>query len=240
MEPDNVPARFNRPIQSAPQQIASTIKESILDGTLPAGARLPTEQRLTEMFGVSRPTLREALRELRAAKILVAKRGRNGGYRVTEFSPRSLASTMSEFISLALGANRTSHAQLFEVREALEVLAAQSAARNRTDADLERLDAILRSSSTQDRDELLRCDISFHRGLADASHNPLIIAYVSASSIALTQISDLEASLSEGVVAHLDEVLDAVRSRDADRAGEAMHLHLRYFADFYTGYQGPQ
>lgn len=234
--PDPLPARFGQPIQSAPQQIAARIKESILDGTLQAGARLPTEQQLTETFGVSRPTLREALKELRAAKILVAERGRNGGYRVTEFSPRSLAATMTEFISLALGAKRTTHAQIFEVREALEVLVAQTAARNRTDRDLERLEAILNGHHDHDFDDLLRADIGFHRALAEATHNPLIVAYVSASSIALTQAQDLEASHSEQVIGHLDEVLDAVRAQDPEPAGEAMRLHLQYFANFYANY----
>jgi len=228
-----VPARFGQPIKSAPQQIASAIKESIVDGTLAPGTRLPTEQELTELFGVSRPTLREALKELRAAQVLIAERGRNGGYRVAEFSPRSLAATVGEFVSLSIAARTTTYRQLFEVRLALEVLAAQSAARNRTDADLERLEAALPRPDVDSFEKLLRDDIGFHRAVADASHNPLIIAYIGASSIAFQRFSGLEESYSEGIVAHLDEVFAGVRDRDADRAGQAMDVHLRYFADFY-------
>lgn len=228
-----VPARFAQPIKSAPQQIASAIKESIVDGTLAPGTRLPSEGELTELFGVSRPTLREALKELRAAQVLIAERGRNGGYRVAEFSPRSLAATVGEFVSLSIAARTTTYVQLFEVRQALEVLAAQAAARNRTAADLKRLQAALPRPDANSFEDLLRDDVGFHHALADASHNPLIIAYIGASSIAFQRFSDLEQSYSDGIVAHLDEVFAGVRDQDPGRAGKAMDAHLRYFADFY-------
>lgn len=228
-----VPARFTQPIKSAPQQIASAIKESIVDGTLSPGSRLPTELELTELFGVSRPTLREALKELRTTGVLVAERGRNGGYRVAEFSPRALASTVGEFVTLSIAARTTSYVEIFEVRHALEVLAAQSAARNRTDADLERLEHALPRDPFEPFEKLLSDDVRFHRTLADASHNALIIAYNGASLIALQRFNNLEASHSKEIVAHLDEVLVAVRDRDPNRAGDAMQRHLRYFVEFY-------
>lgn len=231
------PVSFARPILSAPQQIAAMIRVSILDGTMPAGTRLPPENELAEIFGVSRPTLREALRELRAEDMLVVTRGRSGGYRVGEFSPVTLGAKRSKYVSLTLGENLT-HEQVFEVRWALEVLASQEAALNRTETDLDQLEQASDIPTDASFDDLLRCDVCFHRALADATHNPLIIAYVGASSIALMRTRNLEASHSERVVGNLDAVLDAVRERQPRRAGDAMRKHLQYFADFYANYTG--
>ena len=99
----SAPLRFNRKVQSAPQQIAALIKESILEGALGPGSKLPTEEEMTELFGVSRPTLRDALRDLRARHVLEAERGRNGGYRVGDLSLVTLGDSVGEFISLSLG-----------------------------------------------------------------------------------------------------------------------------------------
>jgi DNA-binding transcriptional ArsR family regulator len=71
--PSRLPAR---PVRSAPEQISSAVREWILDGTLSAGDRLPSEEQMATMFGVSRPTVREALRELRSAHLLSSSRGR--------------------------------------------------------------------------------------------------------------------------------------------------------------------
>ena len=61
LDPVHLPAR---PVRSAPEQIGNAVKEWILDGTIQPGDRLPTEEQMAKMFGVSRPTVREALREL--------------------------------------------------------------------------------------------------------------------------------------------------------------------------------
>ncbi len=117
-----------RRVESAPEQIGRAVKEWILDGTLRPGDRLPTEEQMTTLFGVSRPTIREALRELRAAHVLTSGRGRTGGYRVAEVSVRTLGASVAEAISLSLQMQTLTYAQLFEVRVALELQAAGAAA----------------------------------------------------------------------------------------------------------------
>src|SRR3954466_6508933 len=84
-------------VLSAPRQIAAAIKREILEGTLKPGDRLPSEERLADLFGVSRPTVRAALQELSSAGTVVVQRGRGGGYRVSAFSLDSLQTTVTEF-----------------------------------------------------------------------------------------------------------------------------------------------
>ena len=113
---------FARTVLTAPQQIASAITASILDGSLRPGDRLPSEEEMAAIFGVSRPTVREAVKHLRAQHVLVSSRGRTGGYRVAEFSLKTLSTGLGELISLSLVIRTLTYAQLFEVRHALDVL----------------------------------------------------------------------------------------------------------------------
>src|SRR5262249_5116108 len=78
--------RCSQPVLSATRQIAAAIKHDILQGVLKPGDKLPSEDELARLFGVSRPTVRAGLQELRAAEILDVQRGPKGGYRVGNLS----------------------------------------------------------------------------------------------------------------------------------------------------------
>jgi DNA-binding FadR family transcriptional regulator len=234
--PERLPTLPSRHVRSAPEQISATIREWILEGTLRAGDRLPSEEKLADTFGVSRPTVRESLRELRAASLLTSTRGRTGGYRVAEMSVRTLGASVAEAISFSLSMQTLSPAQLFEVRSALEVQSAETAALRRSDADLIRL----RDASTTlidlpaDPDDVLTRDLDFHRVLAEATHNPLIIGFAGATTSAFRHVaSDVGAISAAEMVAHVDEVVEAVAARDAAAAGRAMRAHLHYFASYF-------
>jgi len=232
----SAPLRFNRKVQSAPQQIAALIKESILEGALGPGSKLPTEEEMTELFGVSRPTLRDALRDLRARHVLEAERGRNGGYRVGDLSLVTLGDSVGEFISLSLGANKLTFGQLYEVRAALEVLSASTAALERTDADLVVLERALADvlDAPDQLPEVFRRDAAFHHSLAECTHNPLMIGFSGAAAIAFRQLTVDEDTLKpKDVLAHLDEVTEAVRAGDPRAATAAMRRHTNRFADYF-------
>jgi GntR family transcriptional regulator, transcriptional repressor for pyruvate dehydrogenase complex len=226
----------NHRVESAPEQIGRAVKDWILDGTLQPGDRLPTEEQMTAIFGVSRPTIREALRELRAAHLLSSGRGRTGGYRVAEISARTLGSSVAEVISLSLQMQTLTYAQLFEVRLALEVQAAAAAAERHTDRDLVRLRAALEEllQLPPDPEELLSRDLAFHRVLAEATHNPLIIGFAGAITTAFRRFAeDVQDIAAEEMVAHLDEVVVAVSAREPEAARQAMRAHLDYFASYF-------
>ncbi len=221
-------------MQSAPEQIGSAVKQWILDGTLQPGDRLPSEEQMAKLFGVSRPTVREALRELRAAQLVSSTRGRTGGYRVAEARP--LGAGVAEAISLSLRMQTLTYAQLFDVRVALEVQAAGNAAELRTDEDLGRLRAALAEvlGLPTDPETLLARDLAFHRTLAESTHNPLLIGFAGATTTAFRRFAaDVREIAASEMVAHLDEVVEAVAARDPDLARRAMRAHLDYFASFF-------
>lgn len=222
-------------VRSAPEQIAAGIRESILDGSLGPGDRLPSEQAMAEMFGVSRPTVREALRTLRADHVLVSARGRTGGYRVAELSLQAIGASVGEVISLSLGMKTLDYAQLFAVRFDLELRSAATAAQLRTEADLERLRQALPGDPGELSVEVaLTADVTFHRALAEAGHNPLLVGFAGATATAFRRFSDEVQEVDpQQVLAHLDEVVDAVAASDPEAARGAMRSHLRYFSRYF-------
>jgi GntR family transcriptional regulator, transcriptional repressor for pyruvate dehydrogenase complex len=225
-----------RPVQSAPEQIGSAVKEWIFDGTLRPGDRLPSEERMAAMFGVSRPTVREALRELRSSQLLSSGRGRTGGYRVAEVSVRTVGAGVAEAISLSLRMQTLTYAQLFDVRLALEVQAAGSAAEVRTDEDVDLLRGTLSEllELPDEPGEMLSRDLAFHRALAESTHNPLLIGFASATSTAFWRFAaDLGELSPTQMVAHVDEVVEAVAAREPEAARRAMRAHLGYFARYF-------
>ncbi len=225
-----------RRVQSAPEQIAASIRESILDGTLASGDRLPSEQEMATMYGVSRPTVREALRTLRADHVLVSSRGRTGGYRVAELSLRQLDTSVAEAITLSLSMRTLTYAQLFAVRYDLELRSASTAARHRTAEDLARLRAVAPDPEALPTapEEVLACDVAFHRVLADCSHNPLLIGFAGATTTAFRRFGDdVQQVDPPQMLAHLDEIVDAVAAGDAAGAQEAMRRHLAYFVTYF-------
>jgi DNA-binding FadR family transcriptional regulator len=226
-------ARLARRVQSAPQQIAAAIRESIMDGTLLPGSRLPTEKDMAESFGVSRPTIREALRGLKHNRVITAVRGRNGGHSVAAVSPRDLASGPGAHFNFCLGPQQVTYGHFFEVRYELELLAARAAAVRRDDEDLARLDELsvlldpLGDPGLSAHARALHYDLAFHRRLADCAHNPLLSAFESATVIAFqnsdVNLDDLSA---DELTVHLDDVLEAVRRRSPEDAVAAMRRHL--------------
>jgi GntR family transcriptional regulator, transcriptional repressor for pyruvate dehydrogenase complex len=222
-------------VQTLPQQIAASIRESILDGSLGSGDRLPSEEAMAEMYGCSRPTVREALRTLRDDGVLTSARGRGGGYRVAELSPRALAASVGEVLSLSLGMKTLDYGQLFAVRFDLELRAAATAAQMRTDADLEALRAILpEDPAGLPVEAALAADVAFHRALAEASHNPLLIGFAGATATAFRRFSEEVQEVDPPrVLDGIAEVVDAVASQDPIAAREAMRAHLAYFSRYF-------
>ena len=77
--------------ESLPKQIARQIRQAIVDGRLRADDRLPGEEELAERYGVSRPTIREALKRLAAQNLIRSRRGPAGGTFVNRPSPGGIA-----------------------------------------------------------------------------------------------------------------------------------------------------
>ena len=113
--------------------IVEQLEGMILEGTLKSGERLPAERALAEQFGVSRPSLREAIHKLSAKGLLVSRQG-GGNYVAT-----SLGSTFSDPLLQLLESNPEAQRDLLEFRHTLEASCAFYAASRATEMDRERL-----------------------------------------------------------------------------------------------------
>lgn len=155
--------------------IVDRLEGMILEGTLTSGQRLPAERVLAEQFGVSRPSLREAI-QAGGQGLLVSRQG--GGNYVAE----ALGSTFSDPLLQLLERNPEAQRDLLEFRHTLEASCAYYAAQRATEPDRERLkiafDALqdcYNRVGEVDRAEEGAADARFHLAIAEASHNAVLL-----------------------------------------------------------------
>ena len=156
--------------------IVEQLEKMILEGTLKSGGRLPADRALAEQFGVSRPSLREAIQKLTAKGLVVSRQG--GGNYVVE----NIGSTFSDPLLHLLESSPDAQRDLLEFRHTLEASCAYYAAMRATEMDRERLrvafESLLDCYSRADevsRAEEGAADASFHLAIAEASHNAVLL-----------------------------------------------------------------
>ena len=201
------------------------IKQLIASGALCAGERLPAERDLASRLGVSRPTVREAVRALEALGVLESKAG-TGTY-VSDLSPELLAGPM-RFI---LDANREAILELCKVRMVLEVAAARWAAPRITSNDLALLEETVEALRVHvdEIEPLVKADIAFHHVIHRASGNALLVALMSSISELDRQtriVTSQRREAREGTIPQHARILEELRAGDAEGAGLAMYEHL--------------
>jgi GntR family transcriptional regulator, transcriptional repressor for pyruvate dehydrogenase complex len=155
------------------QQLAEELRIQITTGLLRPGERLPTEPQLCARSGLSRSTVREALRLLASQHLIVTTRGVTGGSFVAHPSPAQLGEILSTGMRLLLSTGAIHPSQLIEVREMLEAPAAALAAARRSDEQLAALRAALFDPSRDRGERLFQAYRDFHEALAVAAGNPL-------------------------------------------------------------------
>jgi GntR family transcriptional repressor for pyruvate dehydrogenase complex len=229
-ERDETPAFPTVARTSIGLQAAAAIKEMIVSGQLRPGDALPPERDLAVMLGISRPSLREAIRALSAMKVVEARHG--GGTFVTSLDPSLLAQP----ISFLLQVNPNAFEHLLEVRMVLEVGAARIAAGKITDAQLAELqrlaDNAARALGRPER--YLAFDFELHTKIVEAAANPIYLSLY--ASIAELSIESRRRTARIPAVrrrAHHDHrtIVEALTRRDADAAAEAMSRHLQGIAE---------
>src|SRR5919106_735249 len=151
------------------QQVADQLRELILEGRINAGERLPTESELTEMFGASRSTVREALRILSSQNLIVTARGAGGGTFVSRPEPRYVSDFLEASFGLLSDSEHLTVAHLLEAREILEVPAAGLAAVRRTDEHLTALRSCFPARGDASRAHLFEGNLLFHITIVEAA-----------------------------------------------------------------------
>lgn len=199
--------------RSLVDQALDQLRLRITEGTWTVGQRLPTEPELSAELGISRNTVREAMRVLAFSGLIEIRQG-DGSYLRAVIDPLDTLKALS----------RCSHEQARETRHILEVEAIGLAALRRTDEDLVALREALGVSGSHyhgDLDSYIACDLVFHRRLVDAAHNPTLSElYRYFSSIVgaqLRQTLNITPRRQEVFDLHI-ELLDAVEQRDPERA----------------------
>jgi DNA-binding FadR family transcriptional regulator len=224
-------------VRKAYEQVADQLRELIVSGALAPGERLPTESVLGRNFGVSRATIREALRVLAAQGLVRTAKGAAGGSFVTLPTVDHISSFVEANVGLLTETRRVTLEELLEARELVEVPAARLAAVRRTQSDLDRL----RGTVPPDTPPLGVTDeftynAEFHSCLLEASRNTLLT--VSAQpifTVLQTHLarSTLSRSFHTSIHAHHLRILEAVEAGDADAAASEMHDHLGFLRPYY-------
>ncbi|WP_189328614.1 FadR/GntR family transcriptional regulator [Actinoplanes ianthinogenes] len=215
------------------QQLADDLRADITSGRLQPGERLPPEPELCVKIGVSRSTVREALRLLASQHLIVTTRGVTGGSFVAHPDAGQLAEGLSTGFALLAHSAGVGLADLLELRRALEVPAAGLAAVRRSEAHLVELRGTLFDPALDDFDTMLTAHAAFHRVLAKATGNPLF-ELVGRPLYQASYGEEVVADLPEGYWARIDadhrDLLEHLTTRDAEAATRAASQHLDYIA----------
>jgi DNA-binding FadR family transcriptional regulator len=203
------------------------IKRMILRGELVAGQKLPPERELATRLGVSRPSLREAIRALITLNILESRHGH--GTFVTSLDPELLI----EPIDFVLRANEANLAALFEARRALEAGAAALAAERASDLDLARMEEHVKRDQqvVGDVEAFLRHDVQFHDMIRRAAQSPILsslLGSIAALSIESRRRTGQEIAARQKSVADHQAMVRALKARDPRASYQAMIEHLSH------------
>lgn len=149
--------------------IAAQLRRRIIRGEVSEGQLLPAEPKLLAEFGVSRPTLREAIRILESESLVVVKRGSRGGIEISV--PR--VETAAHYAGLLLEYRQATTADVFVAAAAIEAPCAAKLARTRKAADLAELRAAVEAeqAARDDPEALLDLQNGFHRLIVDLVGN---------------------------------------------------------------------
>ncbi|WP_326585090.1 FCD domain-containing protein [Streptomyces sp. NBC_00481] len=202
------------------------IKAMIVAGELAPGSRLPKEEILAAQLGLSRSSLREAVRALTAMRILVTRQG-DGTY-VSSLEPHLLLESLSFASDVSQGQTAL---QLLQVRRLLEPQATGAAAALLTADGLDELGAILeRSRAAATVEEFVGHDITFHLRIVEAVGNPVLSMLLRVLSTRTQRARIVRGTRTERSVEHAhrehEEILRALRARDAALAVSAATVHV--------------
>jgi len=208
--------------------LAGALRARIRSGEWPEGYALPAERDLSAETGLSRTSVREALRMLEVDGLIEIRAGRNGGARVR----RPAGDEFTRQLELFIWGRNIAAEHLHDVREALEAMGAEGAARRRTEADLAelRMRTLAVEASVDDLDRYLDANLAWHMSVVRASHNELLVSFMDVLANAIHVATESEAfdspEVRRSTLAIHRAILDAIVAGDADAARRRMARHV--------------
>lgn len=212
--------------------VSEKIRSAITSGELVAGDLLPTETELAEQFGVTRSTLREAIRLLEHGGLI----GRADRKRLVVTLPQT--EQIGRSVSSAMLMHKVTFRELWEVAMGLEPLAARLACANASSDEKSQLRSLWQRTCSaaeggaDHHQQLLECELEFHHRVAQATHNhALLQARAPLNDLFYPAWGAVIRALSPGariVVAHR-HVLEAIEHNQPEQAGLWMEKHMQDF-----------
>ncbi|MDO9439063.1 FadR/GntR family transcriptional regulator [Hydrogenophaga sp.] len=233
--------------QRAFEEVAQQIRKELMDGRVPVGSRLPSERAMAEQFGVSRNTLREALRALEHAGLLELRKGTTGGAFVSERSSNAISSNLMDMFHMG----RIQPWQLSQARRWIESAVVREVCEHATEEDLATLQHNVEQTEEADRrnDAELRAslNINFHRLLGRICGNPIMIVMMDGVMDLMVEyvrrIGVKGASPNSYVLPSRKRFMKHLMNRDADAAireiNDLVDTQERFYLALDTASAGP-
>ncbi|MFA7587942.1 MAG: FCD domain-containing protein [Novosphingobium sp.] len=206
------------------ERVAHEVVRRIVERGMVQGDKLPLEAEMLVEYGVSRSSLREALRLLEVQGLISIRPGPGSGTEVGTISPANLASTLSLYLMMA----RANLGQLLDAWLMVETLLARLAA---SSPDRNKVHALIApfASGASERDYELQAGLEFHDCVAELADNPLLTIILGAVGYLVTEqvrIRVPEFELSDVTIDRHTAIADAILAGDAETAANIMHQHL--------------
>lgn len=225
--------------ESMAKQIAEQIRASIINGRLKADDRLPTESGLAGQFGVSRPTIREALKRLAAQNLIRSRRGPTGGTFVNRPSQKDVQDDLTTASTLLVTLGEFDLSEIADARHELEVLCGRLAAERGEAHDL---DAMAREIEFQKQEhvgdeEFCASDVRFHRALVNATRNPVLQFVMSCVIEALQPVENMVIFRFRDrrkIISQHERILAALKTGNADKTEKAITEQMNYLRELFA------
>jgi GntR family transcriptional repressor for pyruvate dehydrogenase complex len=211
------------------ERIARQIKDTILNGAMKSGDRLPPERELVERFQASRISIREALKNLEASGLLTIKPG--SGVFVSEVNSKPLSESLASILRI----KRVSMSELSEARMILEPNIAKLACERMTPEDLLKLEENIAGALRIVKSNVSARvkNIEFHSLLAESTHNSVLTLTVRTLLDVLQEMSfeviddsPPGVEIASQTVRYHKKILEALKARDAEKVFELMRKHI--------------
>ena len=220
-------------VSRASQDIVQQIKTKIFAGNLAPGDRLPSEKELAEQFGLSRITVRDALRILESQGLVTIKVGAGGGAFVTDPSTQAANELMTDLLRLQHASTR----ELIEARLVIETSLVTFASERATAADLATMHEAIntaRAGRAAGDPHFTPHSVDFHIALAKAAGNSVLLFTVKSFRTLFYETLDKllpDDKMALRAIEDHQKVLDAISAHDAASARQLMRDHLSYFEE---------
>ncbi|MFE5430732.1 FadR/GntR family transcriptional regulator [Peribacillus simplex] len=225
-------------------EVVRQIQEAISSGKFKVGERLPSERTLSEIFNISRPTIREAIRVLEAEKVVEVKKGVKGGAFIIEPGPDQIGKSLEALIRF----KNTTVDEFTEFRLEFEGQTAYLAAERATTSQIESLNKIAKQIKLQamdsnfNRTEYVKYDILFHEEVAYASNNQIRVAIMLGlhnafhkMSIDIGDLENEEWQLRD--YKDIEAIVHAISNRNPQLAKKKMEEHVQRNSEIMNIYK---